>query len=167
MVQTEKRLAELGIVLPPPPKPAANYVPCVRVGNTLYLSGHIPLVEVDDGTGGKTTTLLTGRLGNGPNEMSVEEGYQAARQVGMNILATLQNELNGDLDRVVRIVKLFGIVRSSDDFNEQHLCVNGVSDLMVEVFGPERGVHARSAVGTNALPLSACVEVEAIVTVRE
>ena len=166
MVQTEKRLAELGIELPPPPKPAANYAPCVRLEGfgadknsaMLHLSGHLPLR--DDGS------VMTGRIGKGPNDKGVDYGYQAARQVGLNILATLQRELDGDLDKVEKVVKLFGIVRSSDDFTEQHLCLNGCSDLMVEVLGKDRGVHARSAVGANSLPLGTCVEVEAVVKVR-
>lgn len=166
MVQTEQRLEELGIALPPPPKAAANYVPCQRVGNLLFLSGHLPL---KDGI-----TLLTGKVGKtittGDNDnglKTVEDGYEAARQVGLNLIATLQNELGGDLDRVEQIVKVFGIVQSADDFHEQHKVVNGCSDLLVDVFGAERGRHARSAIGTNALPLDLMVEIEAIVQVRD
>jgi len=157
MVETEKILADAGITLPPAPKAAANYLPCQRSGNLLYLSGHLPLNE--DGS------LRTGKIG--PNHQTVEYGYQAARQVGLNLIATLQNELDGDLDRVEQIVKLFGIVQSADGFHEQHKVVNGCSDLMVQVFGSERGMHARSAIGTNALPLDLSVEIEAIVRVRD
>jgi enamine deaminase RidA (YjgF/YER057c/UK114 family) len=159
MVQTENRLKDLGIALPPPPKPAANYVP-VQEGeseNVLYLSGHLPL----NGDG----SLYTGKVG-GPNGRSLDHGYAAARQVGLNLISSLHRYLDGDLDRVERIVKLFGIVQSDDDFHEQHKVVNGCSDLMVEVFGKERGVHARSAIGTNALPLDISVEIEAIVKVK-
>ena len=151
MVQTEKRLADLGITLPPPPKAAANYVPVATCGNLLYLSGHLPLQE--DGT------LYTGRIGE--DGQSLEHGYQAARQVGLNLMATIKNEL-GDLDRVEKVVKLFGIVQSTDDFKEQHKVMNGCSDVFAEVFG-EKGIHARSAIGTNCLPLDISVEVEAIV----
>ena len=156
MVHTEKRMAEAGITLSPaPPKAAANYAPCQRTGNLLYLSGHLPLKE--DGN------LMTGQIG--PTD--VEYGYQAARQVGLNIIATLKEELGGDLDRVDQIVKLFGIVQSTDDFHEQHKVINGCSDLMMEVFGKERGLHARSAIGTNALPLNLSVEIEAIVRIKD
>lgn len=154
MVQTENRLEELSITLPSAPKAAANYVPCQTSGNLLFLSGHLPLQA--DGS------LIKGKIGS--SGQTVEHGYQAARQVGLNLVATIKQEL-GDLDRVERIVKLFGIVQSTDDFHEQHLVVNGCSDLMNEVFG-DRGVHARSAIGTNALPLDISVEIEAIVQVR-
>lgn len=156
MVETEKVLAQAGITLPPAPKAAANYLPCQRSGNLLYLSGHLPLNA--DGS------LWTGKIGT--HHQTVEHGYRAARQVGLNLIATLQQELDGDLDRVEQIVKLFGIVQSADDFHEQHKVVNGCSDLMVEVFGRERGQHARSAIGSNALPLDLSVEIEAIVRVR-
>jgi enamine deaminase RidA (YjgF/YER057c/UK114 family) len=157
MVETERHLAEIGIVLPPPPKAAANYAPCQRCGNLLYLSGHLPLKE--DGS------LMTGRIG--PSHNTVEYGYEAARQVGFNLVATMQHELGGDLDRVEQIVKLFGIVQSTDDFHEQHKVINGCSDMMMEIFGPERGLHARSAIGTNALPLDLAVEIEAIVRIKD
>ncbi|KAL7581782.1 hypothetical protein ACA910_022315 [Epithemia clementina (nom. ined.)] len=156
MVQTEKKLEELGIVLPPPPKPAANYVPAQKSGDLLFLSGHLPLNN--DGT------LITGKVGTGGK--TVEEGYQAARQVALNLIATLKAELGGDLDRVDQIVKLFGIVQSTDDFHEQHKVVNGCSDVFFDVFGPNRGVHARSAIGTNCLPLDISVEIEAIVRIK-
>ena len=154
MVHTEKQLEELGITLPPAPKAAANYLPARKSGNLLFLSGHLPLQS--DGS------LMKGRIG--PEAKPLEHGYQAARQVGLNLIATLKEEL-GDLDRVEQVVKLFGIVQSTNDFKEQHLCINGVSDLFVEVFG-DRGVHARSAIGTNCLPLDISVEVEAIVQVK-
>lgn len=157
MVQVEKKIQELGLVLPPAPNAAANYQPVQRSGDLLFLSGHLPLNE--DGS------LHTGKVGTGGK--TVEEGYQAARQVALNLIATLQKELGGDLDRVDQVVKLFGIVQSTDDFHEQHKVVNGCSDVFVQVFGPEKGFHARSAIGTNALPLDISVEIEAIVRVKD
>ena len=156
MTQTEKRLEELGIKLPPAPKPAANYAPCQQSGDLLFLSGHLPLNE--DGT------VLNGRIG-GSDGKSVEYGYLAARQVGLNLVSTMKEHL-GDLDRVEQLVKLFGIVQSDQSFHEQHKVVNGCSDFMIEVFGADRGLHARSAIGTNALPLDISVEIEAIVRVK-
>jgi enamine deaminase RidA (YjgF/YER057c/UK114 family) len=153
--KTNQRLEELGITLPPAPAAAANYLPCQRSGNMLYLSGHMPLLE--DGT------ILTGVCSS---EEDVEKGYQAARQVGLNLIATINKELDGDLDRVEQVIKLFGIVQSTPDFHFQHKVLNGCSDLMGEVFG-ERGIHSRSAIGTNALPLDLMVEIEAIVRFRE
>jgi enamine deaminase RidA (YjgF/YER057c/UK114 family) len=158
MVRVEEKLAQLGIQLPPPSKAAANYVPVQRAGDLLYLSGHLPLNA--DGS------MHTGKLG-GEGGKTVEEGYAAARQVGLNLIATLQKELGGDLDRVEQVVKLFGIVQSADNFYEQHKVVNGCSDLLVQVFGDPQGVHARSAIGTNALPLDLSVEIEAIVRFRD
>lgn len=111
----DQRLAELGITLPPAPKAAANYAPAQRDGDLLFLSGHLPLME--DGS------LMTGRLGEAG--IDVEYGYRAARQVGMNLLATMKDQLGGDLDQVEQIVKLFGIVQSTNDFHEQHKVVNG------------------------------------------
>jgi enamine deaminase RidA (YjgF/YER057c/UK114 family) len=156
MSNTDDTLESLGIQLPPPPQPAANYVPCQWHGNLLYLSGHLPLKN--DGS------LMTGVL-NTP--FDTQRGYDAARQVGLNLIATLKQALDGDLDRVEQIVKLFGIVQSTSDFHEQHKVMNGCSDLMCQVFGKERGLHARSAIGTNALPLDISVEIEAIVRVRD
>lgn len=108
-------------------------------------------------------SLLTGSVGG---EQSLDHGYQAARQCGLNLLATLQKELGGDLDRVEQVVKIFGIVQSTNDFHDQHKVLDGCSDLFKEVFGEERGLHARSAIGTNSLPLNISVEVEAIVRVK-
>jgi enamine deaminase RidA (YjgF/YER057c/UK114 family) len=157
MVNTEKHLEKLGITLPPAAGAKANYVAVQRSGNLLYLSGHLPVTMEG--------TLMTGRIGPDSGHKSVEYGYEAAKQVGLNIVATLKDEL-GDLDRVEQIVKIFGIVQSHEDFKEQHVVMNGCSDLLVEVFGTQRGMHARSAIGTNSLPLDISVEIEAIVRIK-
>jgi enamine deaminase RidA (YjgF/YER057c/UK114 family) len=157
MVHTEKHLEELGLTLPAPVGAKANYAPCTRTGNLLYLSGHLPMTLEG--------TLMTGRIGPDAGFNSVEHGYEAAKQAGLNIIATLKQEL-GDLDRVEQVVKLFGIVQSHEDFKEQHVVMNGCSDVLVEVFGKERGMHARSAIGTNSLPLDISVEIEAIVRIK-
>lgn len=155
LVQTEARLKSLGIELPPPGAPKASYrLVSWHSPTMLFVSGHLP-AKLDG-------SLITGTLGSGG--MKVEEGKEAARWCGLNLISTLKAEL-GDLDRVEQVVKLFGIVRSKDDFSEQHLVMNGCSELMAEVF-EERGVHARSAIGSNALPLGVSVEVEAIVKVK-
>ena len=144
----ETRLAELGLELPPAPAPAANYVPFVRTGNQLFVSGQIS----SDAAG-----LITGRLGA---DLSLEEGAAAARRCGLALLAQARAAL-GDLDRVTRVVKLVGFVNSTPEFTDQPKVVNGASDLMVEVFG-EAGRHARSAVAAPSLPLGVAVEIEAI-----
>ena len=144
----ETRLAELGLELPPAPVPAANYVPFVRTGNQLFISGQIS----SDAAG-----LITGRLGA---DLSTEEGAAAARRCGLALLAQARAAL-GDLDRVTRVVKLVAFVNSTPEFTDQPKVVNGASDLMVEVFG-EIGRHARSAVAAPSLPLGVAVEIEAI-----
>lgn len=144
----ETRLAELGLELPPAPAPAANYVPFVRTGNQLFVSGQIS----SDATG-----LIIGRLGA---DLGIEEGAAAARRCGLALIAQARAAL-GDLDRVTRVVKLVGFVNSTPDFTDQPKVVNGASDLMVEVFG-EAGRHARSAVAAPSLPLGVAVEIEAI-----
>ena len=149
------KLKELGIVIRAPTAPKGNYCLCVRTGNLLQLCGHIPVKE--DGS------LIKGRLGQ---DMTVEEGYSSARCSAENILNTLHQELNGDWTRVVRIVKLVGFVNSAPDFEQQPAVMNGASDLFVQVFG-DAGLHARSAVGTNVLPLGVATEVEAIVEIRD
>eukprot|EP00980_Cylindrotheca_fusiformis_P008177 scaffold1729_cov117-Cylindrotheca_fusiformis.AAC.15 len=156
LVHVEKRLEEMGITLPPPAAPRANYNSvCYTSGNMLYVSGHLPFHP--DGT------LMTGRIGE--NGLDKDYGYEAARHAALNIVSTLKQEL-GDLDRVEKVVKVFGIVQSSDDFKEQHLVMDGCSDLMMEVFGKEAGYHARSAIGTSTLPIDISVEVEAIVQIK-
>ncbi|TWU49380.1 RidA family protein [Rubripirellula reticaptiva] len=149
-MSNEARLSELNIVLPPSPKPIGLYKPLVIAGNLAYLSGHGPLKP--------DKKLITGRLGL---DMDVEAGYDAARMTGMAILATLQTHL-GSLDRVKRLVKLLGLVRCSDSFDQQPAVINGCSELFRDVFGEENGVAARSAMGTNALPAGMAVEIEAI-----
>ena len=149
----EGRLKELGLELPSAAKPMANYIPAVRTGNLVFLSGHGPL-EKD--------RLIVGKLGS---DLTVEEGYQAARLVAVGLLGSLK-DLIGDLEKVRRIVKLLGLVNSEPTFLEQPQVINGASDLLVEVFG-DRGRHARSAVGTNALPVNIAVEIEMIVEVKD
>jgi len=148
----EAKLKELGITLPEPAAPIANYVNVVRTGNLLFLAGKGPLQK--DGKD------VVGRLGK---DMSVDDGYQAARSVAIAHLAVLKHEL-GDLKRVRRIVKVLGMVNSDPAFTQQPAVVNGYSDLMVAVFG-ERGKHARSAVGMATLPNGIPVEVEVIVEI--
>lgn len=150
----DARLAELNLVLPPAPKPVATYHTAVRVGDLMYVSGHGPLRP--DGT------MHTGKVGA---EVDLAGGQAAARQVGLAILATLRDRL-GTLDRVVRLIKVLGLVNSTDDFADQPKVINGFSDLMVEVFG-ESGRGARSAIGTNTLPGHITVEIEAIFEVRD
>ncbi len=152
-MNAEAKIKELGLDLSAPPAPVANYVPAVRTGNLVYLSGHGP--RKPDGSN------ITGRLGE---DMSIDDGYEAARAVGIGLLASLKAEI-GTLDRVTRVVKLLAMVTSAADFGDQPAVANGVSDLMVEVFG-DRGKHARSAVGMAALPGGIPVEVEMIVQVE-
>jgi enamine deaminase RidA (YjgF/YER057c/UK114 family) len=150
----EARINELGITLPPPPKPAGNYVPGVRVGNLLFLSGHGP-IHVE----GKTRAK--GKVGR---DISPEEGYKIAREVGINLLGSARSLL-GSLDKVKRVVKVLGMVNSAEGFGEQPKVINGFSDLMVEVFG-DSGRHARSAVGMGELPFGIPVEIEMILEVE-
>jgi len=152
-MSAEARIKELGIDLSTPPAPVANYVPAVRTGNLVFLSGHGP--RNPDGSN------ITGRLGD---DMSIDNGYQAARTVGIGLLASLKAEI-GNLDRVTRVVKLLAMVNSTPGFGDQPKVANGISDLLIEVFG-DRGKHARSAVGMVALPGGIPVEVEMIVEVQ-
>jgi enamine deaminase RidA (YjgF/YER057c/UK114 family) len=149
----EANLKQLGITLPAPGKPMANYVPGVRVGDLLFLSGHGPVRE------GTATTR--GKLGR---DLTTEEGYKVAREVGLNLLASARSIL-GSLDRVKRVVKVLGMVNSAEGFGDQPTVINGFSDLMVEVFG-ENGRHARSAVGMAELPVGIPVEIEMILEVE-
>ncbi len=149
----EKKLEELGIVLPEVPASVANYVPFVITGNLLYLSGQGPLYP--DGR------ISLGKVGA---EVSVEQAYADARQTGLNLLAAARAAL-GDLDRIVRCVKVFGMVNAAADFTAHPGVINGFSDLMVEVFG-EKGRHARSAVGMGSLPNGQTVEIEVIFEIK-
>lgn len=151
----EARLKELGITLPQPATPLANYVGAVRVGNLLFVSGHGP-----DRADGKP--MVRGKVGR---ELTVEQGYQVARTVGLSLLATTRTHL-GSLDKVKRVVKVLGMVNSADDFGDQPKVINGFSDLMVQVFGEATGKHARSAVGMAALPMGIPVEIEMILEVE-
>jgi enamine deaminase RidA (YjgF/YER057c/UK114 family) len=148
-IDFDRKLKELNIELPGASPPAANYVKAVRVGNVLYLSGHAAV------------SGFRGKLGK---DMTTEQGYQAARSTAISAIATLKQEL-GDLNKVKRIVKVMGMVNSTPDYIEQHLVVNGFSDLMVAVFG-EKGKHARSAVGMGALPFNFAVEIDLVVEVE-
>lgn len=153
-MSAEAKLKELNLVLPPSPKPIGVYKPIVITGNLAYLSGHGPLRP--------DKKLITGRLGL---DMDVESGYEAARVTGMAMLATLQTHL-GSLDKVKRLVKLLGLVRCTDSFQDQPAVINGCSELFRDVFGQDAGVAARSALGTNALPSGMAVEIEAIFEVE-
>ena len=152
-MRVEARLKELGIELPEPPAPIANYVRFVQVGNLLFLAGHGPQREGAESWTGKV-----------PIDVTVEQAYAAARSTGLNLLASAKEAL-GDLDRVKRLVKVLGMVNSAEGFGGQPAVINGFSDLMVEVFG-EAGKHARSAVGMAALPMSIPVEIEMILEVE-
>lgn len=149
----EARLDSLGIELSNPKAPVANYVHVVQTGNLLFLAGKGP-----KDVSGKN---IVGRLGE---DLTIDEGYQAARRIGVAQLSVLKMHL-GDLNKVKRIVKVLGMVKCTNDFTQQPKVVNGFSDLMVEVFG-DRGKHARAAVGMNALPGGICAEIEMIVEVE-
>jgi len=143
-----QKLKELNITLPPVATPAAAYVPFMRSGNLVFLSGHIARKD------GKP---WVGQLGR---DMSTAEGQAAARAVAIDLMGTLQAAV-GDLEKVQRIVKVMSLVNSTAEYTEQHLVTNGASELLGQVFG-ERGVHARSAFGVAQLPMGACVEIELI-----
>jgi len=147
------KLSSLGITLPPVSVPAAAYVPYVQTGNLVFLSGHIAK---------KDGKVWVGQLGA---TVSTEEGKQAARAVAIDLLGTL-NAAAGNLDRVRRIVKVMSLVNSVPSFTEQHLVTNGASELLAEVFGSEKGAHARSAFGVAQIPMGACVEIELIAEVE-
>ena len=151
-MQVEARLKEMGVKLPPAVTPVANYVPSVRTGNLVFLSGHGPFNE--DGS------LITGKVGS---ELTTEQGYEAARRVAIGLLGSLKAEI-GDLEKVKRVVKLLGLVNCTPNFADQPKVINGASDFLVEVLGA-KGKHARSAVGTNALPMNIAVEIEMIVEI--
>jgi enamine deaminase RidA (YjgF/YER057c/UK114 family) len=151
MNSIDEKLKALGIVLPTPMKPVANYVPWVKSGNMVYISGQGAVVD------GKVQ--YPGKLGA---TVSLEDGATSAKLTCINILAQLREAADGDLSKVKRIVKLVGFVASTPDFTDQPKVINGASDLMVEVFG-EKGRHARSAVGVPSLPMNLSVEIEAVI----
>jgi len=152
-VRVDERLAELGIELPNPVTPVANYSLTRRTGNLLFVSGH---VARRDGA------VVIGRLGD---DLSRDEGYALARAAAIDVLAATRAAL-GSLDRVRGVVKLTGFVSSAESFTDQSAVVNGASDLVVDVFGAERGTHARAAVGVAQLPLGAAVELEAVLEIE-
>lgn len=153
MSQITAKLAELGLQLPAAPKPVAAYIPAVRTGNLVFISGQLPMKD------GKL--LSTGSV---PDQVSLEAGQAAARQCVLNALAVLADQLGGDLGRVKRIVRLGVFVCSAAGFTEQPKVANGASELLQQIFG-EQGRHARAAVGSIALPLGASVEVEMLAEV--
>jgi enamine deaminase RidA (YjgF/YER057c/UK114 family) len=149
-MNAEARISELKLELPPAPKPVAVYRPAVVVGDLVYVSGHGPL-KTDK-------SLITGRVGA---DLTLEQGQAAARQVGLAILATLREHL-GSLNKVKRVVKVLGMVNSAPDFFDHPKVINGCSQLFADVWGPEHGIGARSAVGMGPLPGNIAVEIEAI-----
>ena len=153
MSRPADRLQALGITLPPVALPAAAYVPFVRTGNLVYLSGH---------TAKRDGKPWVGQLGL---TMTTEDGQAAARAIAIDLMGTLAASLGGDLGRVRRIVKVMSLVNSTSTFTEHHLVTNGCSQLLVDVFGPDVGAHARSAFGVAQIPTGSCVEIELIAEV--
>ena len=149
----EKRIAAMELELPPAASPVANYVPSVRVGNLVFLAGHIPRDDAGE--------LMTGKVGN---DVSLAEGQAAAKHTALALLATLRQEL-GSLDKVKRIVRVEGFVNCPTDFTQQSAVINGCSDLLIEIFG-DAGRHARMAIGAGSLPLDVSVEIAMIVEVE-
>lgn len=149
-MDADLRLVELSLVLPPAPKPMGVYKPMVTIGKLVYVSGHGPLRP--------DKTLICGRVGE---DLNLAAGKHAARQTGLAILATLRSEL-GSLNRVRRVIKVLGMVNCTATFGEHPAVINGCSELFAEIFGPENGIGARSAVGMGSLPGQIAVEIEAI-----
>lgn len=150
----EEKIKSLGLQLPPVSKPIANYVKYVHTGNLIFLAGHGP--TKNDGSN------ITGKLGK---DLTIEQGYEAAKVTALSLIATLKDALGGDLNKVKRIVKVNGYVNCLPDFTEQPKVINGCSDLLVQIFG-DRGKHARAAMGMVALPSNIAVEIEMIVEVE-
>jgi enamine deaminase RidA (YjgF/YER057c/UK114 family) len=148
------QLKKMGIELPVPSTPVANYVKYVRTGNLIFLSGHGPC------------NISDAQLGKVGKDLSIEEAYEAARQTGICLLATLNDALEGDLSKVTRVVRVFGMVNSDTNFYDQPKVINGCSDLLVEVFG-DKGKHVRAAVGMASLPFNIPVEIEMVVEVND
>ena len=159
MGKLEQKLAEMGHTLPKPfTYPSPNRQGCIQVGNILFVSGHgrdLPPPAKSEGAG---------KVGV---EVTVEEGYETARQVILSILASLKAHCNGDLDRVKRVIRIFGMVNCTPDFELQPKVIDGASDLLYELFGPEYGCHARSAVGMGSLPGNITTEVEVILELND
>ena len=149
----EEKLESLGIKLPAPPTPAGSYVPAVRTGNLLYISGQIPM---EDGK-----VIFTGKV----SDNNLEIAQKSARMCAINILAQIKREV-GDLDKVSKIVRLSGFVNSVSEFSQQPKVINSASDLFFEIFG-EKGKHTRIAVGVSSLPLNSMTEIDAIVEISE
>jgi enamine deaminase RidA (YjgF/YER057c/UK114 family) len=154
MTATAEYLASLGLRLPTPAKPVANYVGWVKVGNLVFVSGQLPLRDGE--------LAVRGIMGNPVDGITVEDAVEEARQCAINILAQVNAACEGDLSRVKQVVKLTGFVASTSAFTDHPKIINGASDTMVMVFG-EAGKHARAAIGVASLPMNACVEVEAVV----
>jgi enamine deaminase RidA (YjgF/YER057c/UK114 family) len=150
----DDKITQLGLQLPPATKPVANYVKYVRSGNLIFLSGHGPTKA--DGTN------ITGKVGK---DLTIEQGYEAAKVTALSLIATLKDALGGNLNKVKRIVKVNGYVNCLPDFTEQPKVINGCSDLLVQIFG-EKGKHARAAMGMVALPMNIAVEIEMVVEVQ-
>ena len=148
-IDIENRLNDLGIILPTAPTPAANYIPFVKTGNILFVSGQV---------GQNSTGFLVGKIGM---DLSVEEGYEIARMCGISLIAQLQSACENDWSKFKRVIKLGGFVNATLDFTDHPKIINGASDLMVEVFG-DNGKHARTAVGSSSLPFGVAVEVDGI-----
>ncbi|HLP36806.1 RidA family protein [Lacibacter sp.] len=149
----DEKIKDLGLQLPPASKPIANYVKYVRTGNLIFLAGHGPTKA--DGSN------IMGKVGK---DLSIEQGYEAAKITALSLIATLKDALGGDLNKVKRIVKVNGYVNCLPDFTEQPKVINGCSDLLVQIFG-EKGKHARAAMGMVALPMNIAVEIEMVVEV--
>ncbi len=150
----ETRLGELGLELPVVPPVAAAFVPAVKEGNLVFTAGQIPFSNGE--------VKYAGKVGK---DLTLEDGYEGAKVCVLNCLSVIKNEI-GDLDKIKRIIKVNGFVNSSSDFTQQHLVINGASELLQKVFG-DSGKHARFAIGVNTLPLNAAVEVEMIVALKE
>jgi len=153
-MSVEEKLKAMGLSLPKPPKPVAAYIPAVKTGNLIFISGQIPVVNGE--------LKYKGKVGK---DLGIEDGYEAAKICVLNALSIVKG-MTGSLDKVKRIVRVVGYVNCSDNFEEPHKVVNGASELLVEIFG-EKGRHARLALGTNTLPLGAAIELEMIVEVEE
>jgi len=154
-MDNESRFTALNVVLPPAPEPKGVYTPLLRVGNFIYISGHLPVNN--DGS------LQRGKIGQ---DIDQDAGKLAARQAGLTILATLISNL-GSLNRIKRVIKVFGMVNATTDFEKQPYIINGCSELLVEVFGRENGIGVRSAVGVGSLPENVPVEIEGIFELAE